>query len=201
MGVAEARAPPNGGELLAVTTTTHHDAAERAAGVVPTLRIRQLRDDEHDAVGRLTHDAYAQDYELSDEYATDLLRTADRLSDYDVWVAEDTTSGALIGTISTLIDGRDPSGSVGADELYFRLLAVSVHARRRGVGAALTEFAAELARQRGKARIVLNSGENMLGAHALYTALGFLRAPARERFIDDDGVPRRLFTFVRDIRR
>jgi GNAT superfamily N-acetyltransferase len=48
------------------------------------------------------------------------------------------------------------------------------------VGEALTRHVIALARERGSHRVVMNSGPEMTGAHALYAKLGFQRLPERE---------------------
>ena len=47
--------------------------------------------------------------------------------------------------------------------------------------------------------MVLHSGDNMLGAHALYTKLGFTRRTEREMVIVHDGRTIQLFTFAFDL--
>lgn len=68
--------------------------------------------------------------------------------------------------------------------------------RGRGIGASLTTFAIDLARARGRARVVMNSGPYMLGAHALYFKLGFERVAEREGVIVSSGRELQLLTFV-----
>jgi ribosomal protein S18 acetylase RimI-like enzyme len=65
-------------------------------------------------------------------------------------------------------------------ELDWRLLAVAPEARGRGLGRLLTEFMVMLAVERGLRRVVMNSGTDMLAAHALYESMGFVRLPERE---------------------
>ncbi|WP_159607584.1 GNAT family N-acetyltransferase, partial [Agromyces humi] len=84
-------------------------------------------------------------------------------------------------------------------ELDFRLLAVDPSARGRGVGALLTRHVIELARLRGLDRVVMNSGPQMVGAHALYAKLGFSRLHDREREIVDGGRTFRLLAFTIDV--
>lgn len=167
----------------------------------PTLLIREARADEYPAVGELTHAAYTHDYaDLPDDYRQQLRHPEHLLDAYDVWVAEDTASGELVGTIALLRPGHDNDGRIGDDELYFRLLATHPSVRGRGVGVALTEFAVEQAAARGQSAVVLNSGPDMLGAHALYRKLGFSRRSEREgTVVLPDGRTLELLTFVRDL--
>jgi hypothetical protein len=57
----------------------------------------------------------------------------------------------------------------------------------------------ELAGQRGLERVVMNSGPQMVGAHALYAKLGFTRLHDREREIVDGGRTFRLLAFTIDV--
>ncbi len=173
----------------------------RAEGREDHLTIRVAKRDEFAAVGRLTRDAYTLDYPgLSPGYVDEMGRPELREQDYELWVAEEPGSGELLATVSVLRPGRDNGGEIRPGELYFRLLAVAPKARRRGLGARLTLFTLELARERGLDAVVLHSGPEMLPAHALYTALGFRRAPERERsFLDDSGRELHLLTFVRPL--
>jgi ribosomal protein S18 acetylase RimI-like enzyme len=168
---------------------------------VGTLLIREALPHEHEAIGELTHSAYTHDYtDLPADYREQLRHPELLLDDYEVWVAEDAGSGDLLGTIALLRTGHDEGGRIGADELYFRLLATHPAARGRGVGIALTEFAIEPAAARGRAAVVLNSGPDMLGAHALYTKLGFTRRGEREgTIVLPDGRELTLYTFVLDL--
>lgn len=52
-------------------------------------------------------------------------------------------------------------------------MVVAATARRRGVGRALVEHAAALARQAGCDRLELTSGTGRADAHAFYAAVGF----------------------------
>jgi ribosomal protein S18 acetylase RimI-like enzyme len=166
----------------------------------PSLTIRLAAPEEFPAIGDLTHAAYTSDYtDLPTEYREQLRRPEDLVEDFEVWVAEDSVTQALLGTVSVLRPGRDLDGRLGPGELYFRLLAVHPSARGLGIGAALTTFAIDFARQRGLARVVLNSGPDMLGAHALYRKLGFERQPSREGTIVLHGRELTLFTFTRDV--
>lgn len=166
-----------------------------------TLLIREALPHEHEAVGALTHAAYTHDYtDLPEDYREQLSHPERLLDTYEIWVALDSASGDLLGTIALLRTGEDEHGRIGSDELYFRLLATHPEARGRGVGIALTRFAIEQAAARGRSAVVLNSGPEMLGAHALYTKLGFTRRSEREgTIVLPDGRELQLYTFVLDL--
>lgn len=152
----------------------------RSAEPVRPVVVRLAEPAEHDEVARLTVTAYTHDYELHDEYLASLGQVAERAAEHEVWVAQDVTSGALVGTVTTPRPGRHISPLARSGELDFRLLGVDPAARGRGVGALLTLHVVELARRRGLSRVVMNSGPLMLGAHRLYARLGFERMPERE---------------------
>jgi ribosomal protein S18 acetylase RimI-like enzyme len=165
-----------------------------------SVTVRLARADEYEIVGELTHAAYASDYVFGASYAEQLLHPEQRVGEYELWVAEDDRTGALLGTVSTLRPGQpDPHGDALDEELYFRLLAVAPTARRRGIGALLTRFTLELARERGRLSVVLNSASDMLGAHALYASLGFERQPHREYDFVSDGQRVTLLTFAKPV--
>ncbi|WP_431218983.1 GNAT family N-acetyltransferase [Leifsonia xyli] len=166
-----------------------------------TIRIRPAEASEYPAIGELTHAAYTHDYDdLPAHYRNELKHPEALVDAFDVFVAEDADTGELVGTIALLRQGEDFEGHIRPGELYFRLLATHPSARGRGVGAALTRFAMEQAALRGDRAVVLNSGPDMLGAHALYTKLGFTRRSEREEVITlPDGRELELLTFVLDL--
>lgn len=162
--------------------------------------IRLVHDDEHEAAGRVTEEAYASSYgPLSEEYARSLRDVTGRLRDGDVWVAVEGT-GDILGTVWVARPGRRLSELAEPGETDFRQLAVAPTARRRGVASGLVRQVIQLARLRGSHRVVLNSGPEMTEAHRLYAALGFQRLPERERdWVSEDGRTLRLLAFGLDL--
>lgn len=157
---------------------------------MPDVWIRLAGPGEHAAVGALREAAYSHDYELSDRYRATVRDGAARAaaehgSGQQVWVAQERTTGELLGTVTVPAPGGHISALGQAGELDFRLLAVAPAARRRGIGRLLVEHVIALAAQRGDRRVVLNSGPQMTGAHQLYYAMGFTRLPARETRIPE----------------
>lgn len=145
------------------------------------LTIRPVRPDEFEQAGRVTAEAYAASYDdLSEDYLASLHDVAGRLAHGDVWVAVDDADGAIVGTVWIAPEGRPLSPVAEPGETDFRQLAVAPAARGRGVGDALTRHVVTLARERGSHRVIMNSGPQMLAAHALYAKLGFRRLPERE---------------------
>ncbi|WNE94392.1 GNAT family N-acetyltransferase [Streptomyces luomodiensis] len=154
-------------------------------GPVPAdgITIRLATPDEHARVARITEAAYAHDYPLAEDYRTELRAVGPRARDHEVWIAVDRSTGGILGTVATPRPGGHISRLGRAGELDFRLLAVAPEARRRGVGALLVEHVVTLARSRDLARVVMNSGALMTGAHRLYERLGFRRLPEREGLV------------------
>jgi ribosomal protein S18 acetylase RimI-like enzyme len=151
---------------------------------VAPVRIRLVRPQELDAVAQLTVDAYTHDYDLSESYVRSLADVHDRARSDEVWVAEDTSTETILGTVWTPRPGARISAVARDDELDFRLLAVAPDARGRGIGEALVSHVVGLGRIRGVKRVVMNTGSMMLPAQRLYTRLGFVRLPEREERIE-----------------
>ncbi|MHC9043180.1 GNAT family N-acetyltransferase [Microbacterium saperdae] len=159
------------------------------------LVIRHARVEEYPAIGDLTHAAYTHDYtDLPEDYEDNLRHPERLLEEYDIWVAEQ--NDRVVGVVSVRHEGLAVDGWIAPDELYFRLLAVAPSARGRGIGIALVEHTIVLARQRGAANVMMNSGPNMRAAHALYRKLGFIEPPERQKIEEIDGESVQFFTFV-----
>lgn len=192
-----------GADELLVTTATH-DPADRvrsyellaeawgtratapagrrgdAASVDPQWTIRLVRTEEYERAGEVTAEAYLSSYgSLSDAYVASLRDVAARVREGDVWVAVD-AEGGILGTVWVARPNRPLAQVALPGETDFRQLAVAPWARGRGVGEALTRHVVALARGRDSHRVVMNSGPEMTGAHALYAKLGFRRLPERE---------------------
>ncbi|MDQ3103973.1 MAG: GNAT family N-acetyltransferase [Actinomycetota bacterium] len=136
-------------------------------------------------VGELTLAAYLADGHVTDEadYVHQLRDATARDRGAEVWVA-----GVAAGDREVLVGSVTfcPPGSsyreiaVDDDEAEFRMLAVSVGWRRRGIARVLTEHCLARARQLGQHRMVLCSDRRMTSAQALYAELGFIRIPERD---------------------
>lgn len=149
-----------------------------------TVTIRLVEPQEYAEAGRVTADAYRHSYDgLSEAYLASLADVAGRVSQGEVWVALD--GDEIVGTVWTPRPGErlSPLAEEGG-ELDFRQLAVAPSARGRGIGESLTRHVLAIARERGATRVVMNSGPEMLGAHALYRKLGFRRLTERENPVE-----------------
>lgn len=146
------------------------------------MEIRLARDDELKAVGTLTEDVYRDDGYLDrsdtsdEEYGEELRNATDRARDAELVVAVDEET--LLGTV-TWCPAGSPYRELATrdDQGEFRMLAVAPRARRSGIGRSLVRWCLERARAQDAREVVMCSMEQMTSAHALYTSLGFVRAP------------------------
>lgn len=145
------------------------------------LTVRRARPDELDQVSRLTVEAYVADGYANPAgfYAAELADAARRARDAELLVAVD-PDGTLLGTVTVCTPGS-PMGELSRPgELEFRMLAVALDARRRGVGEALVIAVLQRATEIGAHQVVLSSAAEMRVAHRLYARLGFIRLPERD---------------------
>lgn len=144
------------------------------------MQVRAVRPDEYETLGQLTVDAYRPFGVVSEEYGAELADVAGRDDVAVVLVAVDeaepNAGGKLLGGITYVPPGPNPMSEHTEDDVpSIRMLAVADHARRRGVGLALTEAVLDRARDDGARAVVLHSVPSMTGAHSLYEGLGFVR--------------------------
>jgi ribosomal protein S18 acetylase RimI-like enzyme len=100
--------------------------------------------------------------------------------------------GAVVGVVALLAPG-EPSRAVAlAGEAELARLVVSSMARRHGVGRALADRSAELARSEGWPAISLWSRPYQQAGHRLYESLGYKRQPERDS-TDETGFDRLVF--------
>lgn len=142
--------------------------------------VREVRPEEHEALGRITVDAYLQIPGIAghDDYLAELADVAGRAALVPVLVAVDDADGRVLGGVA-YVPGPGPlAESEGPDEAGFRMLAVAPGAQGRGVGRALAEACVARARAAGRQRLVLLTLPAMTAAQALYASLGFEREPS-----------------------
>lgn len=100
--------------------------------------------------------------------------------------------GDVVGGVA-LLGPEEPSRAVAAGgEAELARLVVASAARGRGIGRALTERCADLARGEGWPAIVLWSRPYQTAAHRLYESVGYKRAPNRDT-VDSTGKARLVF--------
>jgi ribosomal protein S18 acetylase RimI-like enzyme len=154
------------------------------------LTVREVRPEEHEALGALTVAAYrallGEDMTL--DYATELVDVDARAAQADVLVAVDDRDQRLLGGI-TYIPGPGPMAWFDRpDEAGMRMLAVAPEAQGTGVGAALVAACVERARAAGKSRVLLHTIAPMTAAQRLYERLGFHREPERDTVFEEEGL-------------
>ncbi len=170
---------------------------------VDVMLIRPVNPSEYSAVGQLILDAYnglpgripEPDYDLE---LLDVERRVNHGVAVMVAVGDD---DELLGAVSYVGDPENPymeSDVPGA--ATFRHLAVAESAQAHGIGRMLVEWCVTEAVASGRQRIVIHSGEWMLGAHRLYERLGFVRGDhVREFEAKGSGLLVRLFEYAKEL--
>ena len=143
------------------------------------MEVRDARPDEFPSIGDLRIAAYQADGFLSDgsSYAA-TLRTLGMDGTGEILAAVD--DGRLLGTVMLLSWPHGGEVVRGAGEAEVRALAVSEHARGRGVGRALLTAVTQRATTRNVRELLLLTQPNMRAAQHLYTEAGFCRLPDRD---------------------
>ncbi|HXJ78349.1 MAG TPA: GNAT family N-acetyltransferase [Candidatus Methylomirabilis sp.] len=146
-----------------------------------TIRVRNARDDELDAVADVMVAAYEQ-YIPRDApgevlaYREEVRDVRSRLAHATLIVAEE--RARLLGAVTYYPDGsREGHGGWPREWAVIRLLAVHPEARGRGIGRLLTEECIARARVGGSTAVGLHTTELMAVARAMYERMGFVRVP------------------------
>jgi len=98
----------------------------------------------------------------------------------------------VVGVVALLAPGERSRAVAREGEAELARLVVGSHARRRGIGRALAERCAALARAEGWPAIALWSRAYQTAGHGLYESLGYERAPLRDS-VDETGFGRLVF--------
>ncbi|MFZ3568261.1 GNAT family N-acetyltransferase [Streptomyces sp. BH097] len=146
--------------------------------------IRTVRPEEYAALGELIARAYLGSGLLADGendwYAAELRDVEKRAQQAEVLVAEG-PEGRILGAVTYVPTHDHPYAEVSRPgEAEFRMLAVAVEARGKGVGEALVKAVIERARAAGKKAVVLCTQPVATASHRLYERLGFTRTPERD---------------------
>jgi ribosomal protein S18 acetylase RimI-like enzyme len=100
--------------------------------------------------------------------------------------------GVVTGVVALLAPGQPSRAVALEDEAELTRLVVGSAARRHGVGRALANRCAELARSEGWPAISLWSRPYQRAGHRLYESLGYKRQPERDS-TDETGFERLVF--------
>lgn len=139
------------------------------------VEVRLAEPSEHEYIGDLTARAY-REHGVGEAYLEEVRDVARRAAEAVVLVAV-TPEGSVAGAV-TYVPGPGSYATFDDDrEAGIRMLAVAPDWRRRGVGRALVEACVARARAEGRLRLSLHTMTTMTAAHALYSNLGFRRAP------------------------
>jgi GNAT superfamily N-acetyltransferase len=142
------------------------------------MEIREAAPAEYGVVGELTASVYVDDGHVrpGSPYVAKLRDAERRGREATLLVAVD-EDGTVIGSVAFALGGTAYANIAKAGEAEFRTLVVAGKARRRGVGEALVQACAALARKAGAAVLRLSTGPTMTDAQRLYERLGFARTP------------------------
>ena len=97
----------------------------------------------------------------------------------DLLVATDPNE-KIVGAVLLMNETSKLRQVASAGEAEFRLLAVSRHARGKGIGRRLVQECLTRAKDRGASRVVLSTQPEQRTAQKLYEDLGFVRIAARD---------------------
>jgi ribosomal protein S18 acetylase RimI-like enzyme len=153
--------------------------------------IRPATDEDAEAIAALWTEAYFDEGEGGRDRPygrSDFEQT--RAAAAHLLVAE--LDGAVVGVVA-LLAPDEPSRAVALpDEAELARLVVSSAARRQGIGRALADRCAELARSEGWPAISLWSRPYQRAGHRLYESFGYQRQPERDS-TDETGFGRLVF--------
>lgn len=101
-------------------------------------------------------------------------------------------NGEVVGVVALLAPDEPSRAVAGEREAELVRLVVGSGERRRGIGRALAERCAKLARAEGWPAIALWSRPYQTAGHRLYESLGYIRLPERDS-VDETGHARLVF--------
>ena len=147
---------------------------------IPSLSIRDARQDELDAISQVLLSAY-HEYALRytrkewEGYSRNIADVRSRTGSGELIVAD--LQGRIVGAVTFYPIGSKsgdpwPQGWAG-----IRLLAVDADARGIGAGRALMEECVRRCRERGIDALALHTSEFMAVAKGMYERMGFVRRP------------------------
>ncbi|HJY02476.1 MAG TPA: GNAT family N-acetyltransferase [Streptosporangiaceae bacterium] len=141
-----------------------------------TIRRADLAD--ADQVGMLAERVYRHGGWADEGYSKRLLDGRSRIEAAVVLVA--VTDGVIVGTVTAARPGSRMANMARAEEVEIRMLAVDEAARGQGIADLLMAACEALARDEGRAAVVLATAPDMHAAHRLYRRRGYVRQPDRD---------------------
>ena len=147
--------------------------------------IRAPRVEEYERIGELTAAAFVDGGSPADGPYADQLRDVRGRADHcELLVAVDQLGAAaetILGAVCFVTPDSPLAEVCHAGEAEFRMLAVDPAAQGRGAGEALARACLQRAREGGFAAVAISTAERSSAARHLYTKLGFVRIPERDR--------------------
>jgi ribosomal protein S18 acetylase RimI-like enzyme len=141
-----------------------------------TIRRADLAD--ADQVGMLAERVYRHGGWANEDYSKRLLDGRSRIEAAVVLVA--VADGVIVGTVTAARPGSRMANMARAEEVEIRMLAVDEAARGQGIADPLMAACEALARDEGRAAVVLATAPDMHAAHRLYRRRGYVRQPDRD---------------------
>lgn len=154
------------------------------------LEVRGVRPEEYEAAGAVTALAYKEFGRPGESGWDDYRRRiADVTSRADrtlvlVAVEEERILGTVTLELEERVEGGHERPPLAPDQAHVRMLGVHPDAQGRGIGRRLMFACIDRARRAGKARMSLDTTDQMKAAQHLYESMGFRRGP--DLVFDDD---------------
>lgn len=143
-------------------------------------------------------ESYVDGTNISAAYRKDIALVRDRLQNGAASLVAVDAGQAVIGTICIVLDPQHRLAEFASERACdLRMLAVSVAARRQGVGSALVTAAESLAAAHGKSELWACTVSDFVAAQSLYRHLGYVRRPERDHTDARDGV--KIIAFSRSL--
>jgi ribosomal protein S18 acetylase RimI-like enzyme len=158
------------------------DAAAKTADRGPRgPLVRPVRPEEWEEAGRATRAGFVALVGEDDRDYLDLVADVAGRCDRTTVLVAVADDGRILGSVTVELTGKvNPERELEPGEAHLRMLGVAPEAQGRGVGRALVEAAAALARSAGKSRLTLGTRPEMAGARRLYDRVGFRAGPPAE---------------------
>jgi ribosomal protein S18 acetylase RimI-like enzyme len=146
--------------------------------VLDTVVVEAAVPADHPRIAELTVAVYRDEGLVSDGYLAQLADVEGRASRSQLLVAR--AGDVVVGAVALVLEGDFGEVTESDDEAAFRMLVVDPALRGHGIGELLVRDCLARARDAGRRRMVLSTGQEMRAAHRLYERLGFARLPDRD---------------------